>query len=154
MVNLLQSLRGNASLSTDKTMKKIIYILVLLLAVAACKKNIVPKPDKFLDEKQMENLLYDLAVLESMKVSQVQKLDSLQFNSQQFIYKKYQIDSISLAQNMVYYASFPKEYDTIVKKVEKRIKLQRDSIDKVINTPKDVKKEEQLKEELIKEPTQ
>lgn len=51
-------------------MKKIIYILVLLLAVAACKKNIVPKPDKFLDEKQMENLLYDLAVLESMKVSQ------------------------------------------------------------------------------------
>lgn len=55
---------------------------------------------------------------------------------------------------MVYYASFPKEYDTIVKKVEKRIKLQRDSIDKVINTPKDVKKEEQLKEELIKEPTQ
>ena len=113
-------------------MKKIIYILVLLLAVAACKKNIVPKPDKFLDEKQMENLLYDLAVLESMKVSQAQKL----------------------AQNMVYYASFPKEYDTIVKKVEKRIKLQRDSIDKVINTPKDVKKEEQPKEELIKEPTQ
>jgi len=132
-------------------MKKIIYILVLLLAVAACKKNIVPKPDKFLDEKQMENLLYDLAVLESMKVSQAQKLDSLQFNSQQFIYKKYQI---SLAQNMVYYASFPKEYDTIVKKVEKRIKLQRDSIDKVINTPKDIKKEEQPKEELIKEPTQ
>ena len=102
----------------------------------------------------MENLLYDLAVLESMKVSQAQKLDSLQFNSQQFIYKKYQIDSISLAQNMVYYASFPKEYDIIVKKVEKRIKLQRDSIDKVINTPKDVKKEEQPKEELIKEPTQ
>ena len=131
-------------------MKKIIYILVLLLAVAASKKNIVPKPDKFLDEKQMENLLYDLAVLESMKVSQAQKLDSLQFNSQQFIYKKYQIDSITLAQNMVYYGSFPKEYDTIVKKVEKSIKLQRDSIDKVINTPKDVKKEEQL----IKEPTQ
>ena len=66
-------------------MRKIIYIFALLLIVVACKKNIVPKPDKFLDEKQMESLLYDLAVLESMKVSQAQMLDSLQFNPQQFI---------------------------------------------------------------------
>ena len=131
MVNLLQSLRGNASLSTDKTMKKIIYILVLLLAVAACKKNIVPKPDKFLDEKQMESLLYDLAILESMKVSQSQLLDSLQFKERDFIYKKYEVDSVALAQNMVYYASFPKRYDDIVKRVESRLKKERDSISKI-----------------------
>ena len=55
-------------------MRRIIYIFALLLIVVACKKNIVPKPDKFLDEKQMESLLYDLAVLESMKVSQAQIL--------------------------------------------------------------------------------
>ena len=109
-------------------MRKIIYIFALLFIVVACKKNIVPKPDKFLDEKQMESLLYDLAVLESMKVSQAQMLDSLQFNSQQFIYKKYQLDSLSLAQNMVYYASLPKDYDRIVKKVEEKLKKQRDSI--------------------------
>ena len=132
-------------------MKKIIYIFALLLTVTACKKNIVPKPDKFLDEKQMEILLYDLAVLESMKVSQAQKLDSLQFNPQQFIYKKYAIDSLSLAQNMVYYASFPKEYDTIVKKVEKRIQLQRDSLSKAVNpSNNELKTETQPKEELIK----
>jgi hypothetical protein len=114
-------------------MRKIIYIFALLLIVVACKKNIVPKPDKFLDEKQMESLLYDLAVLESMKVSQAQMLDSLQFNSQQFIYKKYQLDSLSLAQNMVYYASLPKDYDRIVKKVEEKLKKQRDSIGKLLS---------------------
>ena len=112
-------------------MRKIIYIFALLLIVVACKKNIVPKPDKFLDEKQMESLLYDLAVLESMKVSQAQMLDSLQFNSKQFIYKKYQLDSLSLAQNMVYYASLPKDYDRIVRKVEEKLKIQRDSIGKL-----------------------
>ena len=112
-------------------MKKIIYIFALLLIVVACKKNIVPKPDKFLDEKQMESLLYDLAVLESMKVSQAQMLDSLQFNSKQFIYKKYQLDSLSLAQNMVYYASLPKDYDRIVRKGEEKLKKQRDSIGKL-----------------------
>ena len=112
-------------------MRRIIYIFALLLIVVACKKNIVPKPDKFLDEKQMESLLYDLAVLESMKVSQAQMLDSLQFNSKQFIYKKYQLDSLSLAQNMVYYASLPKDYDRIVRKVEEKLKKQRDSIGKL-----------------------
>ncbi len=112
-------------------MRKIIYIFALLFIVVACKKNIVPKPDKFLNEKQMESLLYDLAVLESMKVSQAQMLDSLQFNSKQFIYKKYQLDSLSLAQNMVYYASLPKDYDRIVKKVEEKLKKQRDSIGKL-----------------------
>ena len=112
-------------------MRKIIYIFALLFIIVACKKNIVPKPDKFLDEKQMESLLYDLAVLESMKVSQAQMLDSLQFNPQQFIYKKYQLDSLSLAQNMVYYASLPKDYDRIVKKVEEKLKKQRDSIGKL-----------------------
>ena len=112
-------------------MRKIIYIFALLFIVVACKKNIVPKPDKFLDEKQMESLLYDLAVLESMKVSQAQMLDSLQFNSKQFIYKKYQLDSLSLAQNMVYYASLPKDYDRIVRKVEEKLKKQRDSIGKL-----------------------
>lgn len=112
-------------------MRKIIYIFALLFIVVACKKNIVPKPDKFLDEKQMESLLYDLAVLESMKVSQAQMLDSLQFNSKQFIYKKYQLDSLSLAQNMIYYASLPKDYDRIVRKVEEKLKKQRDSIGKL-----------------------
>ena len=76
-------------------------------------------------------MLYDLAVLESMKVSQAQMLDSLQFNSKQFIYKKYQLDSLSLAQNMVYYASLPKDYDRIVKKVEEKLKKQHDSIGKL-----------------------
>ncbi|GJH41119.1 hypothetical protein RCZ04_16690 [Capnocytophaga sp. HP1101] len=112
-------------------MRKIVYIIALLLAVVACKKNIVSKPDKFLNEKQMESLLYDLAVLESMKVSQAPMLDSLQFKPQQFIYKKYQVDSLSLAQNMVYYASLPKDYDRIVKKVEEKLRKQRDSIGKL-----------------------
>ena len=43
-------------------MKKIIYIIGLL-SLVACKKNIVPKPDHFLDEQQMESLLYDFGAI-------------------------------------------------------------------------------------------
>ena len=87
-------------------MKKIIYIIGLL-SLVACKKNIVPKPDHFLDERQMESLLYDLALLESMKATESHTLE-----------------------NMVYYASFPKQYDQIVHRVDERLKAQRDSLNK------------------------
>ena len=110
-------------------MKKIIYIIGLL-SLVACKKNIVPKPDHFLDEQQMESLLYDLALLESMKATESHTLDSLQFDAKAFIYRKYECDSTALAQNMVYYASFPKQYDQIVHRVDERLKAQRDSLNK------------------------
>lgn len=114
-------------------MKKIIYIIGLL-SLVACKKNIVPKPDHFLDEHQMESLLYDLALLESMKATESHTLDSLQFDAKGFIYKKYECDSTALAQNMVYYASFPKQYDQIVHRVDERLKAQRDSLNKAMQS--------------------
>lgn len=116
-------------------MKKITYIIILLLIFTACRQNIVPKPKNFLDEQQMENLLYDMAILETMKNSHAYLLDSLQFNPQEFIYQKYHTDSISLSQNMIYYASYPKEYDDIVQKVEKRLNAQRDSMSKASALP-------------------
>ena len=114
-------------------MKKIGYIFLLLAFLTSCKKNIVPKPDKFLNETQMEGLLYDLAVLEAMKNQQSTLLDSLNFKPQEYIYRKYATDSISIEQNMVYYASFPKQYDQIVQRVDNRLKRQRDSLNDVLN---------------------
>ena len=114
-------------------MKKIGYIFLLLAFLTSCKKNIVAKPDKFLNETQMEGLLYDLAVLEAMKNQQSTLLDSLNFKPQEYIYRKYATDSISIEQNMVYYASFPKQYDQIVQRVDNRLKRQRDSLSDVLN---------------------
>jgi hypothetical protein len=48
--------------------------------------------------------MYDLAVLEGIKY-QNRLLDSNQINSATYIYKKYKIDSLQLAQSNVYYAS-------------------------------------------------
>lgn len=121
-------------------MKRIIPLLIAL-ALLACKKNIVPKPDHFLNDKEMEQLMYDLALLEAFKNAEPRLLDSLQINSKDFIYKKYGIDSLAMAQNMVYYASLPKEYDTIIKKVERRLKFQRDSI----NNPNGLKNNQNKK---------
>ena len=69
-----------------------------------------------------------------MKATESHTLDSLQFDAKAFIYKKYECDSTALAQNMVYYASFPKQYDQIVHRVDERMKAQRDSLNKAMQT--------------------
>jgi hypothetical protein len=76
---------------------------VLLLSFASCKEDLVAKPDQLIAKDQMIDM-YDLAVLEGIKY-QNPSLDSNQINSATYIYKKYKIDSLQLAQSNVYYAS-------------------------------------------------
>ena len=116
-------------------MRSFLYIVVIALFFGGCKRNIVPKPDHFLDAKQMEQLLYDLALLESIKNYDAQYLDSLQGTPQEYIYNKYGTDSIAIAQNMIYYASFPKVYDQIVHNVDTRLKEQSYSLQAMQNRP-------------------
>ena len=127
-------------------MRSFLYIVVIALFFGGCKRNIVPKPDHFLDAKQMEQLLYDLALLESIKNYDAQYLDSLQGTPQEYIYNKYGTDSIAIAQNMIYYASFPKVYDQIVHNVDTRLKEQSDSLKAMQNrlTPKRESKQPEL----------
>jgi hypothetical protein len=71
----------------------------------------------------MIDIMYDLAVLEGIKYQNPSSLDSNQINSATYIYKKYKIDSLQLAQSNVYYASDYVEYsmyDTLVKRIERK----------------------------------
>jgi hypothetical protein len=69
----------------------------------------------------MMDIMYDLALLEAIKYQNPAVLDSNQIRPKQFIYKKYKIDSLQLAQNNVYYASDYKSYKVMFESVVKRI---------------------------------
>jgi hypothetical protein len=95
---------------------------VLLLSFASCKEDLVAKPDQLIAKDQMIDIMYDLAVLEGIKYQNPSSLDSNQINSA-YIYKKYKIDSLQLAQSNVYYASdyeYKSMYDTLVKRIERK----------------------------------
>lgn len=105
-----------------------IFILSFVLFLS-CGKNIIEKPKNMLSESQMEALMYDLAILESAKNTDYQLFDSINFDAKKSIYSKYNMDSISLSENMIYYTSLPKKYNEIITNVEKRIKKERDSLE-------------------------
>ncbi len=65
--------------------------------------------------------MYDLSLLESIKIQNPSSLDSFKINSNQYIYKKYKIDSAQFAQNNIYYAADYKEYKKMYEQVKSRL---------------------------------
>ena len=101
-------------------MKKRISLLAIL-TLLGCKDDLVKKPDVLIDKSKMMDIMYDLALLEAIKYQNPAVLDSHQIRPKQYIYKKYKIDSLQLAQNNVYYAADYKSYKIMFEEVVKRI---------------------------------
>ena len=122
-------------------MKKLFFLIVFL--VLSCDTNsAVTKPDVFLSSEKMENILYDLTVLKAIKTSYNNHEGKALFNDN-YIYRKYNIDSTILAQNQLYYAQSPKESIVLYKRVDQRLKKAKDSIDQLL------KKQTELKDSIV-----
>ncbi len=113
-------------------MKKL--LIVLLLVIVSCDKSFkAPEPDNLIEQPVMEEILYDISLLKAAKSKSYKILKDNNVQADVYIYEKYKIDSITLRQNIEYYAtsSFKK-----AKEIEERIKLRFDTekaeIEKII----------------------
>lgn len=79
------------------------FVLFTVFALMACKGDLT-KPSPFIEEKQMEDILYDMALLYSIEsVSAYTREDTLKKLDVNSIYKKYDIDSLTFVTNNRYY---------------------------------------------------
>ena len=101
-------------------MKKVLYLGIVLI-VFACNKNPVKKPEILLDEETMENILFDVAVLQSTKANSPEILENNNIDTKDFIYKKYKIDSATYHQNNRYYAGEMRKHKHMHKRVLERL---------------------------------
>lgn len=101
-------------------MKKIIY-LSLVLGTFACSDNPVKKPKIVLDEETMENILFDVAILQAAKANSPEVLTNNNIDSKDFIYKKYKINSATYHQNNRYYAGNVRKHKHMHKRILERI---------------------------------
>jgi hypothetical protein len=108
-------------------MKKLALILLSALAIS-CGNETVQKPGHLLSEDEMVDILYDVALLQSLKSYKPQVLDSNNVDPRTYIYKKYKLDSITLSQNHNWYASDLENYEKIQQRVSKRLERQHDKL--------------------------
>ena len=102
-------------------MKKILPFLIVFSLFISCKKELAKEPAHLIEKAKMVNIMYDLSLIGAMRSQNSVLLDSFKNNSNQYIYKKYKIDSIQFAQSNIYYAADYKEYKKMYEQVKSRL---------------------------------
>ena len=125
-------------------MKKIILLVIVTTIFTACtNKNEIPKPSKPIDKETMENILYDLALLQALRNYNPEKLTENGINAKTYIFKKYKIDSLQLHENNKYFAADVEEYKLMFENVSNRLLAEKKIADAIL------KKEEAKKSKRI-----
>jgi hypothetical protein len=101
-------------------MKKINIIFMAIVFVAiSCKDEVIQKPNNLIPKDKMENIIYDLAILEATRTHNYTVKDYP--SPTDFIKRKYKIDSLSFAKSTQYYASDINEYKKMYDNVKDRL---------------------------------
>lgn len=127
-------------------MRKILSLLAIVTLCVGCKKEMVEKPDRLIEKGKMINIMYDLAILEASKFQNSAISEDYSNNPSEYIYKKYKVDSLQLAQSNIYYASDYIEYEEMFEQISKRISTQKTQIDSILK----IEKKKQKKRDSLK----
>jgi len=101
-------------------MKKYLLIIVLIIG---CSDNV---PDNLIDKEKMENIIFDIMILNASSGFDLKVDENLL--SDEFIYKKYNIDSLQFFESELYYSKNPRDHYEIYAKVKIRILKSIDSL--------------------------
>ena len=109
-------------------MKKYFGIFGLFFLLFSCDKTI-EKPEYLIAKDKMISILYDISLLEAIKSQNINGGISKE-KENDYIFKKYQIDSIQLARSNSYYLSDLTEYAKMCETVRIKLNQQKEHIEK------------------------
>lgn len=133
-------------------MKKLCLFLGILIVFTACQdvETSPPKPKKLLSEKQMQDLMYDMILLDAATGVNNPKLQELDIEMYDFLTEKYNIDSTTLKQNIDYYNyEFQTNLD-IYESVKDSIEFLKQHYDSIQNLRDSLRKIERQKLDSLK----
>jgi len=119
-------------------MKYFFLFFIGFFFLVSCDDNVIKKPDNLIEKETMDDILYDLTLLQALRGGYQAKLDSSKVDVANYIYKKYKIDSLQFANSNRYYASDVAAYNRMFNRVNERLMANKVKADTL------AKKEEEL----------
>ena len=114
-----------------------IFLLITFIILFSCGEEVIDMPVNLISKEKMIDILYDMAIINAAKINAPQVMEDRNFAPMQYIYNKYEIDSIQFVSSDLYYASKPLEYEDIYEKLEERIKKEKERFEKQDEEEKD-----------------
>jgi len=101
-------------------MQRIItYIFLILVVVVACNDiNRPKKPDNLISKNKMVGIITDISLINAAKGTNKKLIEGNNINPENYVFQKYDIDSLQFAESNHYYAYDVKEYEDIYLKVK------------------------------------
>jgi hypothetical protein len=98
-------------------MRKFIGVLlfaILLSGLSSCRRNTIAKPDDLIKRAKFEKMMVDMYIIQGLNTG-INSKPILKKVSQTDLYfsilKKYSVTDTVFVRSLIYYSSFPKEYE-------------------------------------------
>ncbi|MDH5414275.1 MAG: DUF4296 domain-containing protein [Flavobacteriaceae bacterium] len=103
-------------------MKRIFYIIFLLLFLGSCtSRTIYKKPENLIDKEQMIQIWTDIYIATAARSQKTIALEKDK-NYMPMVLKNHKIDSVQFSESNIYYTSRIDEYEKMFEEVQKRLK--------------------------------
>ena len=113
-------------------MKHFIVPFCLALLLFSCQKE-SSKPNPFIEQSKMEDILYDMALLYGMQTTNSFAFDTVKAVQVNAVFEKYSIDSLTFTENNRYYVMLKKGvYFDMQNRVLERLKKEKIRIDSLL----------------------
>lgn len=113
-------------------MKQVVVIFCVALLLLSCQKD-MNKPNPFIEQSKMEDILYDMALLYGMQATNSFATDTVKTIQVNDVFEKYQIDSLTFTTNNRYYVMLKKGvYLDMQNRVMDRLKKEKERIDSLL----------------------
>jgi len=92
-----------------------------ILLFLGCAQELVEKPKNLIPKEKMVDILHDLSLLNATRSTLGARMEETGVEVMEFLYARYDIDSLQFVQSDLYYASRPMEYQALFTQVDARL---------------------------------
>lgn len=113
-------------------MKRFLVFILISFFVLSCNNIDKPKkPDNLISKNKMIDIITDISLVNAAKGVDRKLVEEKGINIENYVYKKYAIDSLQFAKSNNYYAYDVKEYEDIYAQVKLRLEQQKAKFEKL-----------------------